>query len=125
MPFFFLQVLRNAKFVEKEDCINVIIAYAAEKNKYEQNHRVFKNCISVHHGEPDIRDHCHYRHKNDSLLTAVLAEPVMRICNHQDDTLDMSVSFFRIIMGFMVFQAISTILNAALRGIGKTTIYTF
>ena len=46
----------------------------------------------------------------------------MKICNHQDDTLDLSVSFFRIIMGFMFFQAVSTVLNASLRGIGKTKV---
>lgn len=56
------------------------------------------------------------------IITAVLAEPVMRICNHQDDTLHLSVSFFRIIMGFMIFQVLSTVLNAALRGIGKTKV---
>jgi len=149
---------------------------------------VFKDCISCHSGEPGICDHCHYRHKDDSLsgearyfrclfyntakayffsvffalgttvsilvaqaygkrdereanyyfytilkiaiifsvvigiITAVLAEPVMRICNHQDDTLHLSVSFFRIIMGFMIFQVLSTVLNAALRGIGKTKV---
>ena len=56
------------------------------------------------------------------IITAVLAEPIMKICNHQDDTLDLSVSFFRIIMGFMFFQAVSTVLNASLRGIGKTKV---
>lgn len=56
------------------------------------------------------------------IVTAVLAYPIMRICNHQADTLDLSVSFFRIVMGFMLFQAFSTVLNAALRGIGKTKI---
>ncbi|HCM91047.1 MAG TPA: hypothetical protein DIS78_00555 [Lachnospiraceae bacterium] len=56
------------------------------------------------------------------IITAVLAEAIMRICNHQDDTLDLSVSFFRIIMGFMFFQAVSTVLNASLRGIGKTKV---
>ncbi len=56
------------------------------------------------------------------IITAVLAEPIMKICNHQDDTLDLSVSFFRIIMGFMFFQAVSTVLNVSLRGIGKTKV---
>ncbi len=51
-----------------------------------------------------------------------LAKPIMMLCNRQPDTLDMSVTFFRIIMGFMIFQTVSTILNAALRGIGKTKV---
>ena len=54
------------------------------------------------------------------ILGAVLAEPIMNICNHQADTVEMSVSFFRIIMAFLVFNCVSIILNASLRGIGKT-----
>lgn len=51
-----------------------------------------------------------------------LAEPIMRLCNHQQDTLSMSVSFFRIIMMFLIFHALSTVLNSSLRGIGKTKV---
>ncbi len=49
-----------------------------------------------------------------------LARPVMVLCNRQSDTLEMSVTFFRILMAFSLFQAVSVILNAALRGIGRT-----
>lgn len=56
------------------------------------------------------------------VLLSLLARPIMMLCNRQADTLDMSVSFYRIIMGFMLFQAVSVVLNAALRGIGKTKI---
>ena len=48
-----------------------------------------------------------------------LAKPIMLICNKQADTVDMSVSFFRIIMAFMLFHNISVVINNALRGIGK------
>ncbi len=51
-----------------------------------------------------------------------LAEPIMRLCNRQQDTLSMSVSFFRIIMMFLIFHALSTVLNSSLRGIGKTKV---
>ena len=56
------------------------------------------------------------------ILLAVFARPVMMLCNRQPDTIDMSVSFFRIVMGFMVFQSLSTVMNAALRGLGKTKV---
>ena len=56
------------------------------------------------------------------ILLMFLAEPIMMLCNRQEDTLEMSVSFFRIVMTFMIFQAVSTVLNAALRGIGKTKV---
>lgn len=49
----------------------------------------------------------------------------MMLCNRQAESLDLSVSFFRIIMGFMIFQAVSIVLNAALRGIGKTKVTLF
>ncbi len=52
----------------------------------------------------------------------LLAGPVMRLLSRQGETLDISISFFRIIMGFMLFQTVSIVLNAALRGIGKTTV---
>lgn len=56
------------------------------------------------------------------VLLSVLAKPIMMLCNRQAESLDLSVSFFRIIMGFMIFQAVSIVLNAALRGIGKTKV---
>ena len=54
--------------------------------------------------------------------SAVLARPIMMLCNRQADTVGMSVSFFRVIMGFVLFQAVSIVLNAALRGIGNTRV---
>ena len=54
------------------------------------------------------------------ILAAALAEPVMSVCNRQPDTVGMSISFFRISTLFLVFNAVSIVLNAALRGIGKT-----
>ena len=56
------------------------------------------------------------------VLTGVLARPIMHLCNRQADTVEMSVTFFRIIMTGMIFQNLSVILNSALRGIGKTGI---
>jgi len=57
------------------------------------------------------------------LLGALLwlwAEPVMRLCSQQEETLGLSAVFFGIVMGLMVFQTTSIVLNAALRGIGRT-----
>ena len=56
------------------------------------------------------------------ILLFFLARPVMMLCNRQPDTLEMSITFFRIVMLFCLFQAVSIILNAALRGIGKTKV---
>jgi len=54
------------------------------------------------------------------ILAGIFAGPIMSLCNRQADTVGMSVDFFRIIMIFLVFNATSIVLNAALRGIGKT-----
>ena len=54
------------------------------------------------------------------ILCGLLAVPIMSVCNRQPDTVGLSVSFFRIIMFCLVFNAVSIVLNAALRGIGRT-----
>lgn len=54
------------------------------------------------------------------VLLAIFAYQVMYVCNLQADTLDMSVVFFRIVMGGMVFFAVSVTVNGALRGLGRT-----
>ena len=51
---------------------------------------------------------------------AVLAEPAMHLFSRQQETMALSVSFFRIIMAFMVFQCVQIVLSATLRGIGET-----
>ena len=56
------------------------------------------------------------------VLFYFLADPVMRLFSRQTETIDTSVSFFRIVMCFMAFQVVSIILNAGLRGIGKTRV---
>ena len=53
------------------------------------------------------------------ILAGVFAGPIMALCNRQADTVGMSVDFFRIIMIFLVFNATSIVLNAALRRSGR------
>mgnify|MGYP002511816865 FL=1 len=55
-------------------------------------------------------------------LLSAAAWPIMKLCNRQPDTVHYSVSFFRIIIGLMVFHNISVVLNGALRGIGENRI---
>lgn len=55
-------------------------------------------------------------------LLSAAAWPIMELCNRQPDTVHYSVSFFRIIIGLMVFHNISVVLNGALRGIGENRI---
>lgn len=51
-----------------------------------------------------------------------LADPIIRLCGSKTDTHDSAVIYFQIIMGGMMFNIISLVVNAAQRGSGKTRI---
>ncbi|MDO4739418.1 MAG: MATE family efflux transporter [Eubacteriales bacterium] len=55
-----------------------------------------------------------------SALCVVFAEPIMRLCSNQPDTMADSVLYFRIVMGGMLFNIIFMLINAAQRGCGHT-----
>lgn len=58
-------------------------------------------------------------------LLSTFAHPIMHICSKQTDTIALSILFFQIIMAGLIFQALSTVLSAALRGIGNTKLTLF
>ncbi len=57
-----------------------------------------------------------------STLLVTFASPIMRFCGSSKDTHQMSVTYFRIIMGGMIFNCLQMIINAAQRGSGNTKI---
>ena len=57
-----------------------------------------------------------------SMVCVTLADPIIRLCGSAEDTHDSAVLYFRIIMGGMLFNIISLVINAAQRGAGKTRI---
>lgn len=57
-----------------------------------------------------------------SIAAVTFAEPIIRFCGAQEDTLDNAVLYYRIIMGGMMFNIISMAINAAQRGAGNTKI---
>ena len=57
-----------------------------------------------------------------SILSVALARPIMFAFSHQMDTLDASVTYFRIVMGGMIFNTTFMAINSALRGCGNTRI---
>ncbi len=56
------------------------------------------------------------------ILSCIFAGGIMQICSGQEDTMDLSIQYFRIIMGGMIFNQLLLLLNAGLRGYGKTTL---
>ncbi|MGN0431234.1 MAG: MATE family efflux transporter [Lachnospiraceae bacterium] len=57
-----------------------------------------------------------------SLLCVLLADPIMQLAGSESDTHDSAAAYFRIIMGGMMFNIISLVINAAQRGSGNTKI---
>ena len=57
-----------------------------------------------------------------SVLCLVTAEPFMRLCGANAETIGQSVTYFRIVLGFSIFQLVSMYINAAQRGSGNTKI---
>ena len=57
-----------------------------------------------------------------SALAIIFAEPFLRFAGSKSDTHIYAVTYFRIIMGGLIFNVISLVINAAQRGCGNTKI---
>lgn len=57
-----------------------------------------------------------------SILSVVLADPIIRLCGSNEDTHDPAVTYFRVIQGGMIFNVLCMVINAAQRGAGNTRI---
>ncbi len=57
-----------------------------------------------------------------STIMVGLSNPIMRMCGSTPETHDMAVTYYRIIVGGMIFNCISICINSAQRGAGNTRI---
>lgn len=57
-----------------------------------------------------------------SVFCVAAAGPIMLVCSGQKDTMALSVSYYRIVMGGMIFNILFMLINSALRGCGYTKI---
>lgn len=57
-----------------------------------------------------------------SILLVSLADPIIHLCGSEADTHEGAVTYFKIIMGAMIFNCIQMCINAAQRGAGNTKI---
>lgn len=57
-----------------------------------------------------------------STITVAFADPIIRLAGSASDTHEEAVAYYRIIMGGMLFQTLSIVINAAQRGAGNTRI---
>lgn len=57
-----------------------------------------------------------------SCFCVAAAAPIMEVCSGQKDTMALSISYYRIVMGGMIFHILFMLINSALRGCGYTKI---
>lgn len=57
-----------------------------------------------------------------SILLVIFADGIIDLCGSSEDTHDGAVVYFQIIMGGMIFNIVSMVINAAQRGAGNTKI---
>lgn len=57
-----------------------------------------------------------------SICCVAFADPIIRLCGANEDTQESAVRYFQIIMGGMMFNIISMVINASQRGAGNTKI---
>ena len=57
-----------------------------------------------------------------SIVLVCAANPIISLCGSTEETHDGAVAYFQIIMGGMIFNIISMVINAAQRGAGNTKI---
>ncbi len=57
-----------------------------------------------------------------SVLCVLFADPIIRLAGSESDTHDSATAYFKIIMGCVMFNIVSLVINAAQRGSGNTKI---
>lgn len=55
-------------------------------------------------------------------LCVLFSDPIIRLCGSNAETHKMGSTYFKIIMGGMIFNCIQMVINSAQRGVGKTKI---
>lgn len=110
-PKFFVFVV----FSSVNICISSLVAFYFGKGKKERANAVFLTALYGVLLASFVL----------SIASILAAWPIMRLCSGQEDTMALSVRYFRIVMGGMVFNHMYLLINAALRGFGKSRIALF
>ena len=99
-------------FIALNTVLTSLVAKSVGKNDRETANRYFDSVIKIVIVLSVIV----------GILCVLFARPIMMAVSNQADTLDDSVTYFRIVMGGMVFNTVFLTINAALRGCGRTKI---
>lgn len=99
-------------FIATNVAVSALVARRRGENRQEDANQVLLTALTLTVGACVVI----------SLLCVLLADPIIRLCGSAPDTHDSAVTYFRIIMGGLLFSVVSLCINAALRGSGNTRI---
>ena len=99
-------------FISLNVAVSAIVARRKGEGRREDANRVLRQALLVTLGLTVVI----------SAVFVLFADPILRLAGTNADTHEDAVIYLRIIMGGMVFNVISLVINAAQRGIGNTKI---
>lgn len=101
-----------AVFISLNVAVSAIVARRRGEHDQESANRVLTQAILITLGLTAII----------SVLCVVFADPIIRLAGSSEDTHVPARNYFMIIMGGMIFNTLSMVINAAQRGAGNTKI---
>ena len=101
-----------ALFIAANVSISALVARRMGEGKREEANRIFSTFLLFIIAAGIVI----------SILLVAFADPIIRLCGSETETHDAAVSYFRIVMGGMIFNVIQMGVNSAQRGAGNTRI---
>lgn len=101
-----------ALFIAANVSISALVARRMGEGKREEANRIFSTFLLFIIAAGIVI----------SILLVAFADPIIRLCGSEAETHDAAVSYFRIVMGGMIFNVIQMGVNSAQRGAGNTRI---
>mgnify|MGYP002602586479 FL=1 len=101
-----------ALFIAANVSISALVARRMGEGKREEANRIFSTFLLFIIAAGIVI----------SILLVAFADPIIRLCGSETKTHDAAVSYFRIVMGGMIFNVIQMGVNSAQRGAGNTRI---
>ena len=99
-------------FIASNVAISALVARRKGEDKKEEANKIFSNFLVFLLAAAVLM----------SIVLVVFADPIIRLCGSEELTHDSAVTYFRIIMGGMLFNVLQMGINSAQRGAGNTRI---
>ena len=99
-------------FIASNVAISALVARRKGEDKKEEANKIFSTFLVFLLAAAVLM----------SIVLVVFADPIIRLCGSEELTHDSAVTYFRIIMGGMLFNVLQMGINSAQRGAGNTRI---